>query len=184
MAVSSVSSSSFSSSSKNSTFTDGVRYALSQLGKPDLKLKDEQQQAIASMYSGQDVFVFLPTGFGKSICFQVLPFLFDHKLGLAGSQKRSCIIVVSPLVALMVDQVRSLRGNGIEAVVISSGSRDSRVIDREFLATEKNMGSASFIFSSPEALLHTKWREAVEDPLVSNRVRAVVVDEAHCVSKW
>ena len=76
MAVSSVSSSSFSSSSKNSTFTDGVRYALSQLGKPDLKLKDEQQQAIASVYSGQDVFVFLPTGFGKSICFQVLPFLF------------------------------------------------------------------------------------------------------------
>ena len=84
----------------------------------------------------------------------------------------------------MVDQVRSLRGNGIEAVVISSGSRDSRVIDREFLATEKNMGSASFIFSSPEALSHTKWREAVEDPLVSKRVRAVVVDEAHCVSKW
>ena len=166
MAVSSVSSSSFSSSSKNSTFTDGVRYALSQLGKPDLKLKDEQQQAIASVYSGQDVIVFLPTGFGKSICFQVLPFLFDHKLGLAGSQKRSCIIVVSPLVALMVDQVRSLRGNGIEAVVISSGSRDSRVIDREFLATEKNMGSASFIFSSPEALSHTKWRKAVEDPRV------------------
>ena len=50
MAVS-TSSSSFSSSSKSSTFTDGVRYALSQLGKPDLKLKDKQQQAIAAVYS-------------------------------------------------------------------------------------------------------------------------------------
>ena len=51
------------------------------------------------------MFVFLPTGFGKSVCFQVLPFLFDHKLGLTDGSGKRCVIVVSPLVSLMVDQV-------------------------------------------------------------------------------
>ena len=70
-----------SRSSSSPSFNDGVCYALSQLGKASLKLKDQQVEAISAVYDGNDVFVFLPTGFGKSICFQVLPFLFDHKLG-------------------------------------------------------------------------------------------------------
>ncbi len=164
---------------------DSEGYALSQLGMPHLKLKEQQQQAILAVYGGMDVFVFLPTGFGKSICYQVLPFLFDYKLGLVGSQKGMCAIVVSPspLIALMVDQVKSL-GNGVEAVVISSSSRDSSVFEKEFIATDKNLRTVSFIFSSPEALSHTKWREVLEKPPVSSRVCAVVIDEAHCVSKW
>ena len=95
--------------------------------------------------------MFLPTGFGKSVCYQVLPFVFDHKLGLVAG---SSIIVVSPLIALMVDQVRSLRQNGVGAVIISSGSRDT-IVDKAFIATEGNLQSSSVIFSSPEALAHT-----------------------------
>ncbi len=72
--------------------SNGVRYALSQLEMSHLNLKDEQQRVIREVYRGRDVFVVLPTGFGKSICFQVLPFLFDHKLGLVGGEK-SCAIV-------------------------------------------------------------------------------------------
>ena len=166
------------SSSQN--FTDGVRYALSQLQMSHLTLKDQQLQAINAVYSGKDVFVFLPTGFGKSICYQVLPFLFDHKCGLAGGQKK-CVIVVSPLISLMVDQVKK---NDVEAVVISSGSRESSIVDMEFLVTEKSLKSASLVFSSPEALTSLKWREMLENPVTSNRVCAVVIDEAHCVSKW
>ena len=63
--------------------------------------------------------MFWPAGFGKSVCFQALPF-FDHKLRLFGGQK-SAIVVVSPLIVLMVAQVRSLRGRDVEAVIISSG---------------------------------------------------------------
>ena len=92
---------------------------------------------------------------------QVLPFVFDHKLGLVAG---SSIIVVSSLIALMVDQVRSLRQNGVGAVIISSGSRDT-IVDKAFIATEGNLQSSSVIFSSPEALAHTKWREALENPL-------------------
>ena len=84
----------------------------------------------------------------------------------------------------MVDQVRSLKSKGVHAVVISSSSRENTIVDREFRATETSLSSASLIFSSPEALTHTKWREALENPVVSHRVCAVVVDEAHCVSKW
>ena len=66
--------------------------------------------------------------------------------------------------------------------MISFVSRQS--VDKEFLANEENLRSCSLIYSSPEALLHTKWRKVLENSLVTNRVCAVVVDEAHCVSKW
>ena len=96
----------------------------------------------------------------------------------------SCIIVVSPLIALIVDQVSSLRQACVQAVVISCSPRGGSIVDKEFVAIEENLRSASVISSSPEALAHTKWREALENPLVSSCVCAIVVDEAHCVSKW
>lgn len=165
--------------SSSQKFDDAVSYALSQLKMSHLCLKQEQKLSIHAMYERKDVFVFLPTGYGKSICFQVLPFLFDYTLDLVGAgEKRSSVLVVSPLVALMVDQVKSLRSRNVDAVVISREGG----IDKEYCATEKNMQSASIIFSSPEALSHSRWRDALD--AVSSRVCAVVVDEAHCVSKW
>ena len=77
-------------------------------------------------------------------------------------ERKSCVIVISPLISLMVDQVRNLRASGVEADVISSVSRQS--VDEEFLANEENLRSCSLIYSSPEALLH-KWREVFETPL-------------------
>ena len=178
------SSPSFSGTSSSQNFTDGVEYALRKLGMAHIRLKDQQKQAIVAAYEGKDAFVFLPTGFGKSVCFQVLPFLFDHKLGLTDGSEKKCVIVVSPLISLMVDQVRSLKSKGVHAVVISSNSSENSIVDREFRATESSLTRASLIFSSPEALTHTKWRDALENPLVSNRVCAIAIDEAHCVSKW
>ena len=81
------------------------------------------------------------------VCYQVLPFVFDHKLGLVAG---SSTIMVSPLIALMVDQVRGLRQNGAGAVIISCGSRDT-IVDKAFIATEGNLQSSSVFFSSPEA---------------------------------
>ena len=121
---------------------------------------------------------------GKSVvCLQALPFFFDRKLRLFGGQK-SAVVMVFPLIVLMVDQVRTLRGRDVEAMIISSGSREGSVVDKEFLATEENLRSACLIFSSPEALAYSKWRQALENPVVSSRVCAVIIDEAHCVSKW
>ena len=159
-------------------FSESLSYALSVLGKADLSLKEEQRDAISAVYGGSDVFVWLPTGFGKSICFQTLPLLFDFKLGLVGAQWKSIVLVVALLIALMVDQVQSLRAKGVNAVIVSSGGREGRV-PTELLASEDTLGSASLIFCSPEALIQNKWKDALEKPALSERVCAIVVNEAH-----
>jgi len=79
-----------------------VSYALT-ARKSHLKLKEEQQQVTQAVFSGRDGFV------AKWLWQEhMLPFLIGHELGLIGSQKKSCVVIVSPLIALMVDQVRSL----------------------------------------------------------------------------
>ncbi len=90
-------------------FSSSVSYALSQLGKPHLILKDEQRRSMQAVFDGRDVFVCFPTGFGKSLCYQALSFIFDRKYEPSGAV--NCVIVFSPLVALMVDQVECLRKN-------------------------------------------------------------------------
>ena len=145
-----------------------------------MSLKPEQRMAIQAVYAGSDVFVWLPTGFGKSLCFQTLPFLMDHKLGLVGTQKSSAVLVVSPLVALMVDQVRSVRSCGVKSSITTSEAG----IAREFRSTEASFTSDSLLYCAPEALMQSKWRDVLRKHAVSSRIVAVVVDEAHCVSKW
>ena len=60
-------------------FTDAVLYGLLRIGKPEITLKAQQLETIRHMYEGKDVFLWLPTGFGKSMCYEVLPFVMDHK---------------------------------------------------------------------------------------------------------
>lgn len=171
------------SASCTSRFERALSYALLALKTPkEFVLREEQKQAIRAVYNGSDVFVWLPTGFGKSICFQTLPFMFDYKLDLVNANKKSVVLVVAPLVALMVDQVQHLT-KSVNAVIISSGGKEGRV-PATFLASEDTLNTASLVFCSPEALIHDKWRDALEKPSFSERVCAVVVDEAHCVSKW
>ena len=85
-----------SSSCSSVVSAEALTYALSKLGNPELVLK---KLAMFSLFSGSDVFVWLPMGFGKSICFQTLPLMFDYKLGLVNEEvkKRSLLIVVAPL---------------------------------------------------------------------------------------
>ncbi len=85
----------------------------------------------------------------------------------------------------MVDQVQSLRARNVNAVIFSSGGREGRIA-QALLANEDTLDSSSLIFSSPEALIQDKdkWRDALEKPNITERVCAVVVDKAHCVSKW
>jgi len=82
-----------------------LSYALQRLGTPNLILKPEQRSVIESIcINGKDTFVWLPTGFGKSICCQTLPFVFD-KMSRKCAAGGSVVVVVSPLISLMEDQV-------------------------------------------------------------------------------
>ena len=71
----------------------------------------------------------------------------------------------------------------MRAGIVSSGGREGRVAS-EFCASEDTLDNLSLLFCSPEALLQDRWLDALEKPCFSDRVRAVVVDEAHCISKW
>ncbi len=89
-------------SSSSSSFSSCLSYALSCVGMPGLALKSKQLK-----YTESDVFLWVPTGYGKSICYQTLSFLLDAKLGRTSTPltERSVVLVISPLVSLMVNQV-------------------------------------------------------------------------------
>ena len=136
------------------------------LGCPELALKEEQKLAIHAIYSGSDVFVWLPTGFGKSMCFHTLPFVFDYKLELVSASKRSVVVVVvAPLVALMVDQVQCLRAKGVEAAIVSSGGREGRVAGDLLTSDFQSLISSSLALIEVSVELHAKFPTGLLGPL-------------------
>jgi len=125
-----------------------------------------QEEIIKSVLLGHDTLALLPTGGGKSVCFQV-PAL----------AKDGICIVVSPLIALMKDQVENLKAKGIPAVSIVSGM-GKREID---IALDSCIYSGvKFLYLSPERLLSELVRERIK----YMNVNLIAVDEAHCISQW
>jgi ATP-dependent DNA helicase RecQ len=125
-----------------------------------------QEEIVNSVLSRNDTLAILPTGGGKSICFQV-PVLVQESLCL----------VVSPLIALMKDQVQNLRKKGITAFAIYSGMSRKDVIATLKLAATAN---CRFLYVSPERLETDLFREY----LPALHVGLIAVDEAHCISQW
>src|SRR5450432_729224 len=128
--------------------------------------RPQQEGIVESVLSGHDTLALLPTGGGKSICFQV-PTLVTEGLCL----------VISPLIALMKDQVQNLRKKGITAFAIYSGMSRKDLVSTFKLATA---GNCRFLYVSPERLETDLFREY----LPALRVSLIAVDEAHCISQW
>jgi ATP-dependent DNA helicase RecQ len=132
-------------------------------------LRPLQREAMDAILSGRDSVVVLPTGGGKSLCFQAPAVIQD---GLA--------LVVSPLISLMKDQVDTLVGNGVPAALYnSSQSADEKGI----VARGLREGRYRLLYVSPERLVGEGGR-AFLDTLASRRVSFVAIDEAHCISQW
>ncbi len=145
----------------------------------------EQAKALKLLSEGRDVFVWFPTGYGKSLCYQLLPFLIDYKLGNTDAPLvvRSVVLVVSPLVSLMIDQVRSLSSRGVPAGILSS----NRGIDQDLVATARDVSGGKYrlLYTAPEAVIEDhSWRMLLLEPPLSSTLVAIAVDEAHCVYKW
>lgn len=155
--------------------------------KGDMVLKPEQSRALELVFQGKDVFIWFPTGFGKSVCYQAVPFMFDFKLGrnyVSNPVDRSVVIVVSPLVSLMVDQVNNLRSTGVGAAILSGGQFDKH---EELLASERDIeqGKFSLLFGAPESIVGVeRWRQLLIGEPLCHQIVAVAIDEAHCVYKW
>jgi len=125
-----------------------------------------QEEIINSILNGQDTLALLPTGGGKSICFQVPALCKD-----------GICIVVSPLIALMHDQVDNLKRRGIPAIAITSAMR-KRELD---IALDNCVyGKIKFLYLSPERL----QTELARVRIGKMKVNMIAVDEAHCISQW
>ncbi|WP_407556768.1 ATP-dependent DNA helicase RecQ [Winogradskyella sp. 4-2091] len=125
-----------------------------------------QEEIISSVLNHEDTFALLPTGGGKSICFQIPALIQD-----------GICIVVSPLIALMKDQVTTLKEKGIKAIALTSGMSYK---DLDTQLDNCIYGNYKFLYLSPERLQQT----LVQDRIQQMKVNLIAVDEAHCISQW
>ncbi len=128
--------------------------------------RPQQEAIINSVLNKQDTFVLLPTGGGKSICYQIPTLLRD-----------GICLVVSPLIALMKDQVQQLKQKGIPAIALDSSLRYTD-LNREL--DNCLYGNYKFIYISPERL----QSELLINRLPNLNINGIAVDEAHCISQW
>lgn len=128
--------------------------------------RPQQEAIITSVLDGKDTLALLPTGGGKSICFQV-PALLQEGITL----------VISPLIALMRDQVQNLEKKGIKAIALTGGIPQNEIID---LLDNCQYGNYKLLYLSPERL-QSDW---ILERIKNLPINLIAIDEAHCVSQW
>ncbi|XP_065901618.1 ATP-dependent DNA helicase Q1-like [Dysidea avara] len=139
------------------------------------RLKPKQMEAITVFLSGRDVFVALPTGYGKSIIFALLPAIFNRIKGC----NSSLAVCISPLTSLEVDLTVKLQSRGINAAYVGEQQIDWQETKRVL------EGNIEIVFISPESIIHNKaFRNMLRSEAYKERMVALIVDEAHCVKTW
>ncbi|KAH9989891.1 ATP-dependent DNA helicase recQ [Xylariaceae sp. FL0662B] len=149
-------------------------------GYRDFRL--EQFSAIASTLRGENVLVVFPTGAGKSLCYQIPGVAFekiDAKHGDRAHVGPGISIVVSPLIALMKDQVDALQRKGIPAACLDSTKTYEQ---QQQTSAAMREGKLRFLYCAPERLNNEGFVESMK--YVPGGIRLVAVDEAHCISEW
>ena len=146
------------------------------------KATSEQMEAIKNFVLGRDVFVSLPTGSGKSLCYAALPYVFDNIRGhnrLAMEELEHSNIHVSPLSTLMLDQVTKFNKRGLPTAHVGHNQKDVKI------KADIEKGNFQLVLMSPESLLlNLTWREMFRSHVYRNNLAGLVVDEAHLVEKW
>ena len=160
------------------TFNAAIQYASEKLGFVN-GFRSQQCAALSSFLKGQDLFVSLPTGYGKSVVFQAAPLCVDFFRGCVTQSRHDhhMAIIVMPLRSLIADQIRRAQELHIDAVDVTGGLTDG---------IRENISSAkySLIFTSPESLLGDVGHELLSMSAMKEQVCGFFIDESHCVSKW
>lgn len=157
-----------------------VRESVQQLGYQ--QPTEEQEEALMKFAGGKDVFIALPTGSGKSVCFASVSLVFDRIRRLKAEKELSqcsVTIVVSPLAALMQDQVSKFSARGLQAAFVANLHEKPSVQEKAL------NGMLQLLYFSPEVLLSVKsWREMLRASHYQDNIVCFAVDEAHLVDKW
>ena len=158
--------------------------ALNHCSFPSFCLKPLQVKCFEYLLKGQDVVAVLPTGFGKSLLFQLLPDFLPVKAD------KNIVIVVCPLNSIIEDQLKVLQDRGITADVLQLFNDEREADESKADGSLKNPsaklmnGDIQIMFTHPEALLSKEGRELMNSKVFQRNVVACVVDEAHCVEIW
>lgn len=133
-------------------------------------MKEQKETILKFVLEGQDIFLCLPTGYGKCLCYYSIPVPFD--ILADKTSPWSSVVVVSPLIALMNDQVSLLQKKGLKAIsVIADASDNQSAVVR---------GDYQYIFTTPEILLYSKnWNNVFQSPSFQEQLVGVVIDKAH-----
>ncbi len=133
-----------------------------------------QAEIVHHVVAGGDALVLMPTGGGKSLCYQV-PAIVRHRAG------QGAAIVVSPLIALMHDQVGALHEAGVSAAFLNStlDADEARQVERDLLS-----GKLTLLYAAPERILTPRFMAMLQSLHERGRLSLFAIDEAHCVSQW
>ena len=128
--------------------------------------REHQLEVIQKLLDGKDAFVLMPTGIGKSICYQI-PSIIRQGVGL----------VISPLIALMQDQVGALRQSGVAAEFLNSSlpRHEAQLVEKRVIS-----GKADLLYVAPERLQSENFQRFIR----RFPIAVFAIDEAHCVSQW
>ena len=194
------------------TFLQALNFAVVECDV-SVVFKVAQVRALEAVYLGRDLIGVLPTGYGKSLIFQLIPDLISFKRhtmssetgagGRSDVQRDSVIIVVCPLDSLMANHSQSLVQRGLSSVVLRSGKIESvgeadksdsddeesteqyeLLVGRETLKKVQN-GEFRVVFAHPEAIVASReGRALLQNKFFQSKVVACIVDEAHCIENW
>eukprot|EP00794_Sanderia_malayensis_P002777 gene2777-3214_t len=154
----------------NENISKAIEFAKIRLGVENLR--EHQEESIHAVLQGKDVFISQPTGSGKSLIYQMLPFATDHLL----ATRNMFVLVISPLVSLIRDQTDILQRLSIESLTLKD-AKEAEKMEKLLASTFK------IVFTSPEAILRT-CRNEIKSENFQDGLACVVVDESHCIVKW
>ncbi len=166
----------------------------------DVILKPKQVICLEKIFLGEDILAILPTGYGKSLIYQLLPLILFRKKMLEEDPTRGIIsindvttvlLVISPLNSLISDQIRKLLTTGLRVSSLNvsqqatTDDNEGFDVDKHSKKEELASGYYNLLFAHPESFISCKFgRELANSPSYQKNVCAIVIDEAHCILEW
>ena len=177
-------------------FYSSLQQAIVNSSYSSINLKPKQVKCLEAVYLNKDLIAVLPTGYGKSLIFHVLPHLFYDKLVREEQKERPStvtvskpvILVVSPLNSLIENQIKRSCQETIKAGVLNvKKGKDTESLQLDFSGNQSLLKDAKYdiVYLHPESFLSCKeGMELLQSKPYQESVRAIIVDEAHCILEW